>query len=164
MTARPVVDAHSHFTPHAVIGRLLRSPGTFPNIALRDLGDQKYSFAFPDTRPTRPIQPRLWDTGAGIEWLDRQGIDGHVTRAWADVSGYPLTADEAAAWCRLSNEGTLEELAGNERVLPLATVPLQSGQHAVQELEAAQRMGFRGLTIGTSAPGVELDHPDLDGL
>ena len=25
-------------------------------------------------------------------------------------------------------------------------------------------MGLRGLTIGTSAPGMELDHPDLDGL
>jgi aminocarboxymuconate-semialdehyde decarboxylase len=34
----------------------------------------------------------------------------------------------------------------------------------VQELEAAQAMGFRGLTIGTFAPGVDLDHPDLDAL
>ena len=43
-------------------------------------------------------------------------------------------------------------------------LPIQSGRHAVQELEAAHAMGFRGLTIGTFAPGVDLDHPDLDGL
>jgi aminocarboxymuconate-semialdehyde decarboxylase len=34
----------------------------------------------------------------------------------------------------------------------------------VRELEAAHALGFRGLTIGTFAPGVDLDHPDLEGL
>jgi aminocarboxymuconate-semialdehyde decarboxylase len=164
MTARPVVDAHSHFTPHAIVSRLQRSPGTFPHIVLHDLGSDRYSFAFPETQPTRPMQPRLWDVLAGLEWLDQQGIDMHVTGVWADVFGYTLPADEAAAWCRLINEEMLAELAGATRFVPLATVPIQSGGHAVQELEAAQRMGFRGLTIGTFAPGVDLDHPDLDGL
>ena len=164
MTARPVVDAHSHFTPHAVISRLQQSPETFPHVSLRDLGAEKFSFVFPDIPPTRPMQPRLWDVPAALEWLDRQGIDLHVTGVWADVFGYTLPADEAAAWCRLINEETLSELNGAERVLPLATVPIQSGRHAVQELEAAHAMGFRGLTIGTFAPGVDLDHPDLDGL
>jgi len=88
----------------------------------------------------------------------------HVTGVWADVFGYTLPADEAATWCRLINEATLAELNGVKRVLPLATVPIQSGRHAVQELEAAHAMGFRGLTIGTFAPGMELDHADLDGL
>jgi aminocarboxymuconate-semialdehyde decarboxylase len=164
VTARPVVDAHSHFTPRAVIGRLQRSAGLFPHVALRDLGVGKFSFDFPDIPPTRPMQPRLWDISAALEWLDRQGIDVHVTGAWADVFGYTLPADEAAAWCRLINEETLGELNGAQRVLPLATVPIQSGRHAVQELEAAHAMGFRGVTIGTFAPGVDLDHPDLDGL
>jgi aminocarboxymuconate-semialdehyde decarboxylase len=164
VTSRPVVDAHSHFTPHAVISRLQRSPGSFPSILLRDLGEGRFSFAFPAMQPTRPMQPRLWDVPAALEWLDQQGIDLHVTGAWADVFGYTLPADEAAAWCRLINEATLAELARMDRVLPLATVPIQSGRHAVRELEAAQRMGFRGLTIGTFAPGVDLDHADLDGL
>ncbi len=164
MTARPVVDAHSHFTPHAVISRLQRSPETFPHVSVRDLGAEKFSFVFPDIPPTRPIQPRLWDVPAALEWLDRQGIDLHVTGVWADVFGYTLPADEATAWCRLINEETLSQLDDAKRVLPLATVPIQSGRHAVQELEAAHAMGFRGLTIGTFAPGVDLDHPDLDGL
>jgi aminocarboxymuconate-semialdehyde decarboxylase len=164
MTARPVVDAHSHFTPRAVVSRLQRSPGAFPHISLRDGGSDKYSFVFPGIQPTRPMQPRLWDVPAALEWLDQHGIDVHVTGTWADVFGYTLPADEAAAWSRFINEATLEELQGARRVVPLATVPIQSGRHAVQELEAAQRMGFRGLTIGTFAPGVDLDHPDLDGL
>jgi aminocarboxymuconate-semialdehyde decarboxylase len=174
VTARPVVDAHSHFTPRAVIGRLQRSAGLFPHVALRDLGVGKFSFDFPDIPPTRPMQPRLWDISAALEWLDRQGIDVHVTGAWADVFGYTLPADEAAAWCRLINEETLGELNGAQRVLPLATVPIQSGRHAVQELEAAHAMGFRGVpnAIGrvNDTPiavsrllyaGVLTRHPDL---
>ena len=110
------------------------------------------------------MQPKLWDVPAALEWLDRQGIDVHVTGVWADVFGYTLPADEAAAWCRLINEETLEVAKSEWRILPLATVPIQSGRHAVQELEAACAMGYRGLTIGTFAPGVDLDHPDLNGL
>ena len=100
----------------------------------------------------------------GHEWLDAQGIDLHVVGGWADVFGYTLGADEGAAWSRFMNEATLEELRGQTRFLPLASVPIQSGAHAVRELEAAHAMGYRGLTVGTFAPGVELDHPDLDGL
>ncbi len=110
------------------------------------------------------MQPRLWDIPAAHEWLDGQGIDVHVVGVWSDLFGYTLPADEAASWSRFINESTLEALQGADRFLPLATVPIQSGRHAVEELEAAQRMGYRGLTIGTFAPGVDLDHPDLDGL
>ena len=110
------------------------------------------------------MQARLSDVPAAIVWLDSQGIDVHVTGVWADVFGYTLPAAEGAAWSRLINEATLAELDGAARFVPLATVPIQSGRHAVAELEAAHAMGFRGLTIGTFAPGVELDHPDLDGL
>jgi len=160
----PVVDVHSHFTPHALIERLHASGANFPHITLRDLGEGRFSFTFPDIPPTRPLAPRLWDVAAAHAWLDSQGIDLHVVGVWADVFGYTLPVDEAASWCRFVNEATLEALAGSQRFLPLASVPIQSGKHAASELEAAQRMGYRGLTIGTFAPGVELDHPDLDAL
>ncbi len=77
------------------------------------------------------MQPRLWEVPAALEWLDRQGVDVHVTGAWADVFGYTLPTDEAAAWCRLINEAMLVKLNGAPRVLPLATVPIQSGRHAI---------------------------------
>jgi aminocarboxymuconate-semialdehyde decarboxylase len=162
---RPVIDVHSHYTPRAAVDRFLgQSAHAFPHIQLRDLGDHRYSFTFPDTQPTRPMQPRLWDVPAALEWLDQQGIDLHVVGLWSDLFGYTLPADEAAAWCRFLNEETLHALDTAQRFLPLATVPIQSGRRAVEELEAAHRMGYRGLTIGTFAPGVDLDHPDLEDL
>jgi aminocarboxymuconate-semialdehyde decarboxylase len=164
MVARPVVDAHSHFTPRAAIDRLVQSPSAFPHIALGDLGGGRFTFTFPEMQPTRPMQPRLWDIAAAHDWLDAQGIDLHIVGVWSDIFGYTLPSDEAAGWCRFINEGILEALDGADRFVPLAMVPIQNGVHAVRELEAAHAMGYRGLTIGTFAPGLDLDHPDLDGL
>jgi aminocarboxymuconate-semialdehyde decarboxylase len=164
VSSRRVVDAHSHFTSRAVIDRLLRADTSFPHINLRALGEDRFSFVFPDSQPTRPMQSRLWDIDAAHRWLDQEDIDLHVVGAWSDLFGYTLPADEGADWSRFLNESTLEALSGEKHFHPLATVPIQSGQHAIRELETAHRMGFRGLTIGTFAPGVELDHPDLEGL
>jgi aminocarboxymuconate-semialdehyde decarboxylase len=160
----PVVDAHSHFTPHALIEQLQRSPSSFPSIGLGDLGEGRFTFTFPGLPPTRPMNPRLWDIEAAHEWLDAQGIDLHVVGVWADVFGYTLPADEAANWSRLTNEAMLEALHAASRFMPLATVPIQNGAYAARELEAAHAMGYRGFAIGTFAPNVELDAPDLDGL
>jgi aminocarboxymuconate-semialdehyde decarboxylase len=159
-----VVDAHSHFTPRAIVEQLQRSPASFPHVTLNDLGEGRFGFTFPEMPPTRPMTPRLWDISAAHQWLDAQAIDMHVVGPWSDLFGYTLPADEAARWCRFINEAALEALKGQSRFVPLATVPIQSGQHASRELEAAHSMGYRGLTIGTFAPGVDLDHPDLELL
>ncbi len=159
-----VIDAHSHFTPRAVIEQLQRSPATFPHITLHDLGEGRFTFAFPDSQPTRPMPPRLWDIQAAHHWLDEQGIQVHIVGPWSDLFGYTLPADEAARWCRFVNEAALEALGGQPRFVPLAMVPIQSGQVASRELEAAHAMGYRGVTIGTFAPGLDLDQPDLQSL
>jgi aminocarboxymuconate-semialdehyde decarboxylase len=164
MSTAPVIDAHSHFTPRALIDRLGRSPGAFPHIQLGDLGEGRFTFTFPGLPPTRPMQPLLWNVAAAHDWLDSQRIDFHVVGLWADVFGYTLPPDEAADWSRFVNEAMLAALHGVSRFLPLATAPIQSGRLAVREVEAAYAMGYRGLTMGTFAPGVELDHPDLEGL
>jgi aminocarboxymuconate-semialdehyde decarboxylase len=157
-----VIDAHSHFTPRAVIEQLQQSPSSFPNIGLKDLGEGRFAFDFPQIPTTRPMPPRLWDVAAAHQWLDEQRIDAHVVGPWADIFGYTLPTDEATSWSSFVNEAMLEALAGQNRFVPLATVPLQSGAAAANVLEKAHAMGYRGFTIGTFAPGVDLDHPDLE--
>ncbi len=93
MAARPVVDAHSHFTPRAAFERVERSPGAFPHVGLRKLGEDKYSFSFPTLELTRPMSPKLWDVPASQQWLDTQGIDLHVVGLWSDLFGYDLPAE-----------------------------------------------------------------------
>ena len=57
-----------------------------------------------------------------------------------------------------------EELAGQTRFTPLATVPLQDGKLAAQVLGEAMDAGFGGLMIGTlpKGQGGNLDDPGLD--
>lgn len=157
-----LIDAHSHFTPRGIIEQL--SSRSFPHIGLKDLGEGRFAFEFPAMPPTRPMPPRLWDIPAAHEWLDAQAIDQHIVGPWSDLFGYTLPAEEAARWSRYVNEAMLHALDGQQRFVPLAMVPIQNGSLAARELEAAHAMGYRGVTIGTFAPGVDLDHPDLEAL
>src|ERR1044071_4764983 len=141
-----VVDAHSHFTPRSIIEQLHGSAGTFPSVQVKDYGEGRFGFIFPDSPPTRPMQPRLWDIAAAHNWMDEEGIEMHVVGPWSDIFGYTLPADEAASWCHFVNEAMLRALDGQHRFVPLAIVPLQSGAHAARELESAHAMGYRGLT------------------
>jgi aminocarboxymuconate-semialdehyde decarboxylase len=95
-------------------------------------------------------------------WLDQAGIDRHIVSVWSDLFGYSLPSEEGAAWSRLVNEEMMRVVGGLGRVHAMATVPIQSGRHAVDELQAAKKLGYCGVTVGTGAPGRELDDPDLE--
>ncbi|MEX2134724.1 MAG: amidohydrolase family protein [Acidimicrobiia bacterium] len=159
-----VVDAHSHYTPHAAVesGRTRRRD--FPHVQVRSGKDDTTSFGFPSLPPTRPIPHALWDRVGAHEWMDRVGIDAHVVGPWSDLFGYTLPADEGAAWSRFLNEETRNALRRDRRFITLATVPLQDGAQAVGVLSDAFAIGHAGVTVGTTIPERELDHPDLEGF
>ncbi len=75
--------------------------------------------------------------------------------------GYELPGDDAAGWARFLNEQMLETIRDEPRLSALATVPLQDGVRAAEEVEAARALGFAGVEIGTSAGETELDDPSL---
>ncbi len=78
-----------------------------------------------------------------------------------DVAGYSLPPEQGAAWSRAQNEGLAASLAeASGRHTGLATVPLQSPAHAVEELRFAVRsLGLRGAMVDPNALGRPLgDH------
>ena len=93
--------------------------------------------------------------------FDDQGITSAVVSPWLDIGGYELPADEGAAWARFLNEQMLETIRDHPRLAAMATVPLQDGTLAAQEVEVAHDLGFAGVEIGTSVGDVELDDPSL---
>jgi len=159
-----IIDAHAHLVPQGLVDYLERSSRACPSVQMRRVGDGLASFVLPGMPPTRGMPRVLSDTRRAIEWLDGQGIDRHIVSVWSDLFGYTLSPEEGADWSRLLNEETMRAVGGHERMIPIATVPIQSGRHAVQELEAAGAMGYRGVTVGTGAPGRELDDPDLEAF
>lgn len=161
-----IVDCHAHYAPQAMFERLSRELHNFPSIELLS-SDGKFSLAFTGRAPTRPVMPRLRETEERFDWMDREKLDLQVVGGWLDAFGYELPPVEGEAWARFTNELLLEACAAEERLFPLATVPLQDGERAARVLQDAVAEGARGVMIGTQPEGVGfgaaagLDDPGL---
>jgi aminocarboxymuconate-semialdehyde decarboxylase len=120
--------------------------------------------AFADQEPKRPVPGGMSDIERRRAWLTERGIDRQVVGGWLDTFGYELSPDEALDWARFINVHMLKAVAEVPFFVPLATVPLQSGQLAACALEEALDQGFHGAMIGTQPKGTTgvLDDPDLE--
>ena len=157
------IDMHSHFVPKALLEDVVKQRA-FPSVqtSVNDKGG--VSFAFAGRKPTRPVMPGMSDMAKRKEWMAAQNIDKQVVAAWMDMTAYELPAEEGADWSRYLNQHMLKAVAARPELVPLATVPLQSGKLAAKVLEEAMDAGFHGLMIGTQPSGLggALDTPDLD--
>jgi aminocarboxymuconate-semialdehyde decarboxylase len=96
--------------------------------------------------------------------LAARGIDKQVVAGWLDVFGYDIPADEALEWSRFFNSHLMKAASSIPFLVPLATLPMQSGKLAAQVLDEALDQGFHGAMIGTQPKGQAgvLDDPDLE--
>jgi aminocarboxymuconate-semialdehyde decarboxylase len=156
------IDMHGHVVPETILHQLENDRSRFPSVAFRRLEDGRALFSFNGTEQPEPLWPELLDVPGLVSWMDEARIDVQIEGIWSGLFGYMLAPDEASDWSRFLNEEMLRVVRANDRLLALATVPIQDGRRAVSELEAARKMGYPGVTIGTQAPGRELDDPDLD--
>ena len=157
-----IIDTHAHLVPAPMLEALNTAISRFPSIELlHEAG--KYRLAFAGGAPTRPIAADLQDTDRRLEWMDRETVDVQIVGGWLDAFGYELPPDEGLEWARFTNEWLLAGTR-SERLVPIATVPLQSGRHAATALEEALAAGFTGFMLGTQPFGASgnLDDPQLD--
>ncbi len=157
-----IIDSHAHFVPPALLADIKAQRRTFPSIKTKEEKGQ-LCFSFAGSEMTRPVMPRLSDLARRRAWMAEQFIDCQVVGGWLDSFGYELPAAEGADWSRFYNEHLMNGVKALPSLVPLATVPLQSGVHAAKVLEEAFKMGFRGAMIGTQPKGLggNLDDPTL---
>jgi aminocarboxymuconate-semialdehyde decarboxylase len=158
------IDIHAHFAPKLVLERFDANAAKFPGVTLLREPGKPTRFQFPGTEPTRGVNPRLADLADRRAWMDNAGIDHQILGLWTDLEGYELDAAEGAAWSRFVNDCMWEELRGQPRFTPLASVPLQDGALAADVLTQALDRGFAGAMIGSLPKGSsgKLDDPSLD--
>ena len=158
-----IIDTHAHMAPASLLDAAKRDARAFPSVRIES-GKGGTQFAFAGGELTRPVSPGLVDMGRRVEWMQKQGIDRQVAGGWLDMFGYELPADEGLAWSRLVNEHLLSAAGAAKIIAPLATVPLQHGEHAARVLAEALDAGFAGVMIGTQPKGIggNLDDPSLD--
>jgi aminocarboxymuconate-semialdehyde decarboxylase len=148
------IDIHAHFVPPRALERASAEPERY---GVRRSGG---SLIFGSDKPTPRLHPLL----TRIADRPTAKVDVQLLGNWMDATGYTLPAEQGAAWSRLFNE-ELASVAGArpESFRTLATLPMQDGVRAAEELEfAVTELGMRGAMIGTNIAGRNLDDPAFD--
>ena len=158
-----IIDTHAHMLPQSTLEALRSESKNFPSINLIE-SEEKYQLSFNGEKPTRPIMPKLRMFLEREQFLLSNGIDLQISGGWLDSFGYEIEPEEGADWSRFLNEGMLTDCKGRDELVPLATVPMQSGKLAAKVLQEAVKAGMPGAMIGTQPHGGygNLDDPDLD--
>lgn len=157
------VDSHAHVLVLEAAD-FIASRGSGSMAALPFL-----KFSTPETRETNLRQDEdrrvaLTDPADRIRVLDRQAIDMQVVAPAPNQSYYEAPRDIAAKVSRLVNEGVAAFVATHpDRFAGLGTIPLQTPEIAVSELEHVMKhLGFRGAQVLTNVNGRELSSPEFE--
>jgi aminocarboxymuconate-semialdehyde decarboxylase len=96
--------------------------------------------------------------------MNRMGIDVQAISTSPTQYFYSIEPDLCRQTSRLINERLAEMVALHpDRFVALGTVPMQEPELAVKELEyCMQRLGFRGLELGTNVRKMELSNPRFE--
>ncbi len=151
-----IVDVHSHVFPDHFLRALARDGAAY-GTRLEERGTDRIVWSSP--HQSARIGPVFYDVPERLAALDRWGITVQALSLsppmlyWAPPAlGCDLAAlfnEEVAAICR----------AHPDRLVALATLPLQDMDGAVAEAARAVRAGCRGLYVGTNVNGRYLDDP-----
>jgi aminocarboxymuconate-semialdehyde decarboxylase len=108
------------------------------------------------------IADQLTNPAARIEHMDRMGVDVQGLATFVSEYFYWAPAADAAESARIQNDNVAAAVADEpDRFAAFgATVPLQDVDKAIAEMNRAiDELGFRGLQIGGTVDGHNLDEP-----
>lgn len=155
------VDVHAHCIPDDLVDMLSAEGRSLGVEVLRAEASVRVRIA--GTRTTPPLHPLLSDLTARLTAMGRMGVTTQLISPFIDLTAYELDAEEGARWSRLFNDLMAATAAtAPDRLLALATVPLQSGELAAAELDRAiTTLGMVGVEIGARRPAGHLDDAEL---
>lgn len=153
------IDIHAHGVPAELLEALAADGADF-GIELTD--DRRAVIA--GGKPTMAIRDDLSDFDARIASMDAAGIEVQVLSSWVNLTAYGLDDVKGERWSRRVNEALAAEAARRpDRLLALATAPLQAPELAASELRyAATELGMVGVEIATTVEGVDLVSAELE--
>lgn len=158
----PTYDVHAHCIPEELL-ELLRREGARFGLEVVE-GERGESAVLASGQRIGPFRPILGDVEARLAHMDETGVDVQLISSWIDLTAYGLEAEQGVAYARLFNEILAGVAARHpDRFLALGTVPLQSPEHAAEELHrAVGELGMVGVEIATTVGATDLDQAGLD--
>ena len=159
------IDIHAHYIPPSVVERVKREGRAFGVEIAEWVSDGPVLRFGKGLQPIRPIVNEMRDLADREKRLKESEVDQQILSTWLDIVGYILPVEEGCKWSRLLNRCIAEELKFESRAgtfKATATVPLQDGGRAAEELEfAVKECGLNGVIIGSHVNGKNLDDPAL---
>lgn len=155
-----VIDVHAHCVPADLPSVVSANRA---RLGIEVLGLDPVRLRVAGRRTTPPLLPLLTDLPARLAAMDERSISRQLISPFVDLLGYEMDSVTGARYSRVFNELLAATVAqAPDRLHGLATVPLQSGNRAVLELEhAVTALGLAGVEIGTRLPTGYLDDPAL---
>jgi aminocarboxymuconate-semialdehyde decarboxylase len=115
-----------------------------------------------DGRMFREIDRNCWDPDARLEECASTGVDVQVLSTVPVMFSYWAEPEHAYDLSRLLNDHIAEVIAAHpKKFVGLGTVPMQSPDLAIREMERCRKLGFPGVEIGTNVRGKNLESPEL---
>jgi len=151
------IDAHAHFIPKEAVKKL----GEL-GVEIVRLGDDVYQLKIGEQR-VGPLPMGAFDVEARLRHMDQSGIDVNILSPTHHLFMYKRDVEVARRAARIQNEAIAEAVKkAPDRFVGNAAIPLQDAGAAVEELEyAVDKLGLRGVEIGTNVAGKNLDSSEL---
>jgi aminocarboxymuconate-semialdehyde decarboxylase len=150
------IDLHTHILPKSWPD--LRERYGYGGFVRLDHGADGCSRMVIDEEVFREVGANLWDVDRRLEECDRHGVAVQVLSTVPVMFSYWSKPEHGLDLARLLNDHLAEVVARHpRRFVALGTVPLQSTELAVGELERCMGLGFAGVQIGTHVNGKNLD-------
>jgi aminocarboxymuconate-semialdehyde decarboxylase len=161
-TSPKIVDAHAHALTLAVIEGVAEAAPSV-NLSLTDLDADSYILQIAGI-VQNPFPRSMFDLDRRFRDWASAGIDSQVVAPPPHFFLYDEDPAQTAATSAIVNDELSSLASANPgKFQVLSTVPLQSPEHAVNELERAMSLPYvTGVQIGTNFAGRNLDDPSLE--
>jgi len=156
-----IIDTHAHFFPPAVLDFYRDAGGDRVQVVTNEQGGIAVLFDGKVFHPSLPLA--IFDFDAHIDGMDIAGVDMHAVSVPPPMVYWSEPA-QGLELCRLANDA-LSALAVEQpsRIVPVASVPLQAPDLAVEELRrVVTELGHKMVVVGSNIDGTELDDPSLE--
>ncbi|HYO53594.1 amidohydrolase family protein [Archangium sp.] len=156
------IDIHTHLLPPE-LPRFAERYGYGGFMTLEHHAPCRARMVRDDGKFFREVESNCWDPVKRIEECDACGVSVQVLSTVPVMFGYWAKPEHGLDLSRFLNDQMASVVRAHpKRFVGLGTVPLQSPELAVRELERCVReLGLAGVQVGSHVNGINLGDPEL---